>query len=492
MREGMVSNLEKDKQELNSKIVEIEIKRDSFKINEKAFRLKVEEKKKVELEKNELSKKREEKQKLNQEIEKSRLMMLTKEDSINYNLKSISQLKMEIDELQKQNFEETKLTNLEKQISILKNSKVGLNEQNVKISSEISALVLKNQDSELTKNKISKIEFCPTCLQDVGEVHKHNVVNKFESDIIENKKRIEILVQEKNELLGKLSEIESAVNLKEKELRDLQLLRIKIQGVQEKDKRLKELEKNTESLKKDVVFLSQQISLLKESVLELSKLDNLFELKEKEFTNALREERMAEVRVAELRTEIEVFADNINELNKKIKRTEQEKDKLNYLVSLENWLSEEFTPFIELIEKNVMTHLKSQFSQLFSEWFNMLVPESFNVRLDDNFTPIIEQQDYELDYAYMSGGERTAVALAYRLSLNQVINSMLSKIKTKDLVILDEPTDGFSDQQLDKMRSVLDELNVAQLIIVSHEQKIEDFVENIIRFKKENGISKKE
>jgi len=351
---------------------------------------------------------------------------------------------------------------------------------------------LKNQDSELTKNKISKIEFCPTCLQDVGEVHKHNVVNKFESDIIENKKRIEILVQEKNELLGKLSEIESAVNLKEKELRDLQLLRIKIQGVQEKDKRLKELEKNTESLKKDVVFLSQQISLLKESVLELSKLDNLFELKEKEFTNALREERMAEVRVAELRTEIEVFADNINELNKKIKRTEQEKDKLNYLVSLENWLSEEFTPFIELIEKNVMTHLKSQFSQLFSEWFNMLVPESFNVRLDDNFTPIIEQQDYELDYAYMSGGERTAVALAYRLSLNQVINSMLSKIKTKDLVILDEPTDGFSDQQLDKMRSVLDELNVAQLIIVSHEQKIEDFVENIIRFKKENGISKKE
>jgi len=68
----------------------------------------------------------------------------------------------------------------------------------------------------------------------------------------------------------------------------------------------------------------------------------------------------------------------------------------------------------------------------------------------------------------------------------------MSKIKTRDLVILDEPTDGFSDQQLDKMREVLDELNIKQLIIVSHEQKMEGFVDNIIRFKKEHNISFKE
>jgi exonuclease SbcC len=121
----------------------------------------------------------------------------------------------------------------------------------------------------------------------------------------------------------------------------------------------------------------------------------------------------------------------------------------------------------------------------------MLVSENFSIRLSDDFSPIIEQQDYELDYAFLSGGERTAVALAYRLALNQVINSVLSKINTKDLVILDEPTDGFSEQQLDKMRDVLQELNVSQLIVVSHEQKIEGFVDNVIKLKKENGISGK-
>jgi exonuclease SbcC len=134
-----------------------------------------------------------------------------------------------------------------------------------------------------------------------------------------------------------------------------------------------------------------------------------------------------------------------------------------------------------------MFKLREEFSKLFNEWFNVLVPDTFTTTLDEDFTPVIEQQDFTLDYSFLSGGERTAVALAYRLALNQVINSLLSRIKTRDLIILDEPTDGFSEQQLDKMRDVLNQLNAKQLIIVSHEQKIESFVENIIRFRKENN-----
>ncbi len=65
---------------------------------------------------------------------------------------------------------------------------------------------------------------------------------------------------------------------------------------------------------------------------------------------------------------------------------------------------------------------------------------------------------FEIDYEFLSGGERTAVALAYRLSLTQVLNSFLSKIRTKEVVILDEPTDGFSSEQIDKMRDLFEQL----------------------------------
>jgi exonuclease SbcC len=137
-----------------------------------------------------------------------------------------------------------------------------------------------------------------------------------------------------------------------------------------------------------------------------------------------------------------------------------------------------------------MLTLKEEFSRLFSRWFSTLVSETLSAKLDDDFSPIIEQQDYELDYSFLSGGERTAIALAYRLSLNQVINSMLSNIKTRNLVILDEPTEGFSSQQLDKMRDVLSQLNIEQLILVSHEQKMEGFVDNIIHISKENNTTR--
>jgi exonuclease SbcC len=278
-------------------------------------------------------------------------------------------------------------------------------------------------------------------------------------------------------------------SVKEKRIQELKILRIRLKEIDEKQRHLITLEKEDLSLSKDLVMLENQVKLLRETVFGLNKFENMNEEKLKQLNDVLKQEKMAEIKVAELKREIEVFSRQINEMKERIKKTEEVKLQAHYLSDLEEWLLKKFIPIIVVVEKNVFTKLKIEFSKLFSEWFGMLVSDFFNVRLSEDFTPIIEQQDYELDYAYLSGGERTAIALAYRLALNQVINSFLSKIKTKDLVILDEPTDGFSDQQLDKMRGVLEELNVSQLIIVSHEQKIESFVENVIRFKKENGKS---
>ena len=116
--------------------------------------------------------------------------------------------------------------------------------------------------------------------------------------------------------------------------------------------------------------------------------------------------------------------------------------------------------------------------------------ENIYSRLDDSFTPVIEQNGYEVSFTNLSGGEKTSAALAYRLSLNKVINDVIQQVKTKDLLILDEPTDGFSSEQLDKVRDVLEKLNLKQTIIVSHETKIESFVENVVRINKSGHESK--
>ncbi|MFH1275537.1 MAG: SMC family ATPase, partial [Candidatus Woesearchaeota archaeon] len=152
-----------------------------------------------------------------------------------------------------------------------------------------------------------------------------------------------------------------------------------------------------------------------------------------------------------------------------------------------HWLDAYFLKLTYSIEKQVMIQIHNSFNVLFQEWFSMLIDdEQITSRIDDSFTPVIEQNGYEISFINLSGGEKTSAALAYRLALNRVINDVVHEIKTKDLLILDEPTDGFSSDQLDKVRDVLERLDLKQTIIVSHESKIESFVDNVIRIGKDN------
>jgi len=490
-KEALTSNLEQEKEDIISKENELETKRYNLISVEKELFLKTETREKIQEEKQEISEKIEEKNKLQSEIDKTRIMISTKEDSVLNNSRLIEKLSEQIDELNSIKIEESSVSDLENELSLLKKEKEELNEKNLTITSQISSFALKNQENDDLKNSISGLKMCPTCLQDVGPVHKSNVINKVETNIVENVKKIDSLTIEKKSISEKLNQISSQINSIQNRIQESKILKVKLESLYEKKIRTKELQENNISLEKDIKLLTQHLTALKNSVFELNKYGHIFEQKTQEFEAASKEERLAEIKVAELKKEIDVFEKQIREFREKVKKLENIKLELNYISNIENWLNKSFAPLISNIERNVMVKLKNEFSTLFSEWFSMLVSEDFNVRLDDQFTPVIEQHDYELDYAYLSGGERTAIALAYRLSLNQVINSILSQIKTKGLVILDEPTDGFSDQQLDKMREVLEQLNIAQLIIVSHEQKIEGFVENVIKLAKEEGVSQK-
>jgi len=289
------------------------------------------------------------------------------------------------------------------------------------------------------------------------------------------------------------SQIDSIKRIKEnlKKLKsEMELSKVKLENLKEKEQRISDLESQKESIEKDLEMLKKHIVLLDSSISEYSKYDTIYEQRNSELLESKRNENNSAIRKAEINKEIQFSESQIKEKMQEIEKKEAIKKKTEKIREIEYWISEKFIEIILFTEKQVMLTLKEEFSKLFSKWFSILVSESLSAKLDDDFSPVIEQQDYELDYSFLSGGERTAIALAYRLSLNQVINSLLSHIKTRNLVILDEPTDGFSSQQLDKMRDVLSQLNVEQLILVSHEQKIEGFVDNIIRLSKEAGITR--
>jgi len=235
----------------------------------------------------------------------------------------------------------------------------------------------------------------------------------------------------------------------------------------------------------EIIELQGQLEELKEKNKNSKESLLIFEKLKKEHDDINEYTRSKEILLATKEKELELVKMRLEEIAMEILQKERIREELNYLRNLQDFLQDKFINLINLTEKNVMVKLRSEFSRIFNEWFSLLVPDSLSVRLDEDFTPIITNQDYEIDYDFLSGGERTAVALAYRLSLNQVLNSILSRIKTKDILILDEPTDGFATEQIDKMRDLFDQLKAEQIILVSHEQKIEGFVDHVIRVRKE-------
>ncbi len=488
---GEIKTLDDDKTKLNSiknLLLDLQIRTDKkyLELKENITKRKV-----IENEIKALEQKIKEKENFEKEVEKTKIMISSKKENITMFERELYSLAKSLSE-QGPLFSEEKLQTAIKAVSAKKEEIEKLNSKYIEILSRLKNLEQNKQLIIEKKNRVFQIEVCPTCLQNVPHAHKHNILNETERELGNILKEISSFETERKEARALLDKIRLELPRLEEDKTSLEIAKSKIVYIEKSKKRIEEIKKIRETLEKDIQLLSSHMDKLKESILEFSKFSNLFKINSEELNKALHEEKNSEIALAELKKETELINKEIMQTQKTIGEKENSKKRLTSLLELSDWLSTHFLGVINFMERNVMIKLRMEFARLFSKWFHILAGESFDVHLDENFTPLVVQGESEMDYAFLSGGERTAVALAYRLALNQTINSILSNIKTKDIIILDEPTDGFSDLQLDKMRDVLADLNVPQLIIVSHEQKIEGFVENVVRLRKEGASSQLE
>ena len=155
----------------------------------------------------------------------------------------------------------------------------------------------------------------------------------------------------------------------------------------------------------------------------------------------------------------------------------------------EEWLDSYFIPSVHRIEKSVMESLRYDFNEFYEAWYSKLVDDPTKTsRVDERFGPVLEQDGYQQSIDSLSGGEKTSVALAYRLAINSTMRRQTGTLSS-NLLILDEPTDGFSREQMVKVREILDSLKSEQIIMVSHEREMEGYVEHVFRVTKNEGSS---
>ncbi|PIN93778.1 hypothetical protein COU54_01965 [Candidatus Pacearchaeota archaeon CG10_big_fil_rev_8_21_14_0_10_31_24] len=454
-------------------------------LTEQSLKLEEEVKKreKIETESIALEKKIREKEVFEKEIEKTNLLIDTKRETKRILNIELEELSRSIIHLGKP-FEESEYNLCLAKLKSLNESLDFLNKQNISLLGQYRLVEQNQMDNLNKKERIFKIDICPTCLQDVSDNHKHNILNETENKLSDLKRQKGQLDEQKLRLVSEINQKRQEIQDLEKEKLSLEILKSRTEFIENAYKKKQTIIKQQEAISQDLDLLEKHTTHLKEGILKFSKFDNIYKKTKEDLRTALLIERKSEISLAESRKEKSLLEKSLLELQEKIIQKESIKIKLNNSLSIIDWLSNYFLKLVNFTEIQIMLRLRREFALFFSNWFQMIAGDTFTIRLDENFTPIINQGEIEMEYSFLSGGERTAIALAYRLALNQTINSIMSDIKTKDLVILDEPTEGFSEAQIDKIRDVLEELNTKQLIMVSHETKIGSFVDNIIKVKK--------
>ena len=368
---------------------------------------------------------------------------------------------------------------------------------------------IENNRSTLLHNKstysqgISKLKKlgtkCLFCHQDITKEHSEKLVEEQNNALAKTNS----LLQESDE---KIKDILNDVEIDSVENAVDELLELKqdlieyerssdrvseLTNEQEADrKELSEKEKNMTEKEKREVELCKQINELKKKIESFPNYE--FEMVEKrEKVNDIDDEldKIKET-LGIIKGQNENLRIQISDLENDKKESIHWKKKHKELEDYQTWISKFFIPTTDEIERQVLNSIRHDFNQTYRNWFKILIDDSSkDSRLDEDFTPILEQDGEWQDFNYVSGGEKTSIALAYRLSLNNMMRRNSKSLKS-NLLILDEPTDGFSKNHLSKVRDVLKELGSEQIILVSHERELEGYVDNIFQISKEKGYSK--
>ena len=443
---------------------------------------------------------------------------------------------------------ESALEDLEKEKESLEKFSEEITENNDKIKSQ---QVEKNTIKSRLESEIAEFtelgNNCPTCKQEITLDHHHSLVDEKQNQVEKLNKELEEITNSFFDSNAKSKEIKEKLESYNQEISQIQKILPGIQDYASKSSKLSQIEaeiakinsnQNGEYGENPVEFLNN----LKDGLIEFEnateQMKQILESRKKiEEKAAQRHTELADLeekisqnesdlsktesmlesfedignKIAELETKQNVHRDKINEFSgtlasstekknneqekiqsneKKITESKKWQERFKVISELKEWFEEFFIPTISQIEKQVLLSILQNFNETYTRWYSILVEDpTKESRIDENFTPIVNQDGYEQEIGFLSGGEKTSVALAYRLTLNSLMRKETESMKS-NLLILDEPTDGFSKNQLGKIRDLLDELKSEQIVLVSHEKELETYVDNIFQISKNNGISK--
>ena len=376
-----------------------------------------------------------------------------------------------------------------KSLTELKNLVERLDKESLNIKNEFSSLKGFVENAEKSLIILENEDVCPTCRRKIESFERDKIVNQIRIEYSNAQQKLLTLESRLNEvelnfksafeakskvefLESKISEVEKLISDREKELNELK-------------SKVNEKLKIHENLSLKLKDIENEISMFK--VDEVENARRVREEKLLNYKNLLSQLKHQEEMVKEKLNQLEIVERKLQTAREKIKQKNLA-DKVCKIIDLLRFSYKEVVPLLrEVYIDGLRETVQSVMDSLTSE-----SERSFYVEIDDEYTPIlIDESGFKRNVNQISGGERTWLALAYRVGLGRLIMEAKTG-QSFELLILDEPTEalGTEDRSIEALAKAISNLKmVRQILAVTHSEELAKEASTKIFVSKRNNTS---
>jgi len=372
----------------------------------------------------------------------------------------------------------------------LKQQLASFNEQMTVIRAEQEAARKETKSSKQRASNLAAESKCPLCLQPLPEDYKAYILKHIEKESAEREKKLD-------ELQKNAQELEKLRNIVNKAFLDFQSYNPRIQDVKmrvfEEKEAIEKLEKEFKEQQSQEKALRVQLDEIRREIgrfdmTELETARKLHETAAEQHLTVKKELEFAKSRKADASLKIEDYRERLERAQQKIERVKKIEKLLetidgirNAYRSIQPKLRTEFVIILERVVQQVLDSFVSE------------EDAALIASIDETYTPSIKSQEgYEREVSYLSGGERTLLAFAYRFALGQLIMQARTGHGLQ-ILLLDEPTEslGREDRSVDRLAEAIARLKaIEQIIAVTHNEAFAEKAEHVKRLEKEADASR--
>ncbi|MHB8360950.1 MAG: hypothetical protein ACYDDC_04010, partial [Thermoplasmataceae archaeon] len=263
---------------------------------------------------------------------------------------------------------------------------------------------------------------------------------------------------------------------------EIESIRIKVEGVEEKRKNLINYREELEKLKANIDVKKGDIKMVEENISAFGNVEGSIKDEKNNFDTIRDSITRIDTKIKSQNDEMIIIDERIKNSGIEITKLQKMKKALNEIEVIIPAFRRDGIP--RLIRVRSSQFITDMTTEIMSH-FNLSVE---GVKVTEDLDIEVFQNGSVKELQQLSGGERTAVAIALRMAMARYLISNIS------VLLMDEPTNFLDEDRRNDLKDIIkyslrDEVIVPQLIVITHHSELTTAADVSYTVESKNGFS---